>query len=308
MYYNESVKTEFLSGIKTQQSIKGIFSRAATYEEYAGVDIGEFSDPELVSFINATCPINALTMKGYVTALKSYVVWYRNKFGIQHQTQISTRDVDLSARMRELFFKSYEDVLKEFAYYDFDSGDPLGAATTLCWYGIQPRELVNLYEKQIDIQNGLIFDIDGSIIVRELEPEALRVLQRYKAVKSATRQRGQLETWYVVDSPYFIRYLKPKSQIRDDTGKPYTASYFSYAIVRFNNDYENVTGRKSKLSITNVYYSGLFYRLHQYMMTEPDTEDRRVKLKIRNIMQVSSQVANSDLLNMYSMYKKAFQL
>lgn len=310
MYYNDAIKQEYLCGRSSPNGIKTVFAKTKPLEERYGMDIAELQQETLISFLNENCPMGLATARLFTTRLRAYISWYRDKFPRDYPSiaDVNVRSLDFSTRMRENYVPNLKALLDEFEFYNFDEGNQVAPLIMLCWLGFPVTESCEILESQIDLKNGIIFGKDGYVIVRDIPQEILSIFRRYKAVSEAKIQRGQLETWYVVDSPYFIRYMKPLNSNRNDEGKPYDQSYYTYANKKAKDEYEAKTGKKSKMVTNDVYWSGMLYRLHQYMLSNPDIRSRDAEYKIKAIMRVNSQVSMSDILRFYDMYKRAFNL
>lgn len=310
MYYNDAIKQEYLDGKNTKSGIQTVFNKAKPWEEKYGQDIAEMEQEAIITFLNESCSLGLATARMFVVYLRTYINWYRTKFPKEYSSidKVNIPHLDFSSRMREQYVPTLNDLIGEFEFYDFDQGDQVAPLIMLCWLGFPVRESCQIFESQIDLKNGIIFGKDGYVLVRDIPPEILSIFRRYKAVKEAKIQRGQLETWHVIDSQYFIRYMKPLNARRDDTGKPYDVTYYTYANKKVKDEYEAKTGKKSKLVTSDVYWSGMLYRLHQFISSGADLSNRESQYKVRSIMRVNTQVSMRDIMRFYDMYKRAFDL
>lgn len=308
MYYNDAIKQEYLLLKKTAKRLSTIFEKSKSIEESLGKDLAEMDREDVISFLTDNCPMSPATARLFVASVNAYIMWFRDRFSKPTGGKIALLDIDFSNRMSKSYFRNLQELLDEFVCYDFDVGDQVAPILMFCWMGFNTTETCALLESQVDLKNGIVKDGDGYAIIREMSPEILSILRRYKAVDHAYRQRGQKEMWYTVESPYFIRYFKPLHAQKDDTGNPYKPSYFVNRCAKAKADYKEQTGRDSKLDVWNVYWSGIYYRLHQYLLTGASTKGREAEYRIKAIMRVNSQVSMSDILRFYDMYKKAFDL
>ena len=222
---------------------------------------------------------------------------------------IKTADVEYSSP--RVFFLNEDDLLTSLHQVcEFDEGKSEIPYMILCWLGLSKDSIIDLKSSQVDLEKGIIYAGDGSVLVRGISERLREALSEYASCKSATRQFGAVQRTVVKDmgTDRFLRKMISPNPSSKNTGAglPYKIDVLDTLVSRLNVKYAEQHHEKDKITPKNAMDSGRLFRL---FMTEceigDDVTSARNKKFFDNVMHITEKSRRKDYVNMYKKYKAA---
>ena len=316
--YNQEIKERFLNDRdsavpkKSASRIIGIFKDLADLEEKLGKDLVSFTPDEVDAAVSHLLIVETGTLRNILALLRKYAVWCSrtrvlpvadNGFLI-----LTESDIDLAPNQRRMLFKDERVLLSALRQVmPFDEGRPEIPAMLLSWLGLSRTEIDLLKDDWVDLDARTIQGPSGNIIVNGFSDEIHEALNQYVRCKVRYVVGGRGGKPYPLYKDFtFDTFLKQfYSPNSTKTVKALTVNAVQSTLNQKNQKYENL-GNPPRLTLTNAWNSGCYYRLWEIEKTGVDicapSQLERFNAVTREIK------ARQDAVNTYQVYKRAFHL
>lgn len=311
--YNEEIKNRFLNSKDyTRQSkvlYKKRFARFYEYEITLGKDLYDFNNPEIEDMLVAISSKTHVGLSNITSIISSYKEWaIREGYSKDTINMVKLINTDKLQNMinKTAFRKQYINGIDELReIVDFCENKQDALPYILLFFSIRKSvrgkefdELITLKTSDCDFVNCEIHLSNRTVSIPE---EFMRVIHwasqesEYK-VFGKPRNKEPLE---LKDVPYLFKSAMPRNKeaVEGDIASPATVNN---RIKRIAKEYG-----KPLLNATNVFYSGIFYRLSEIEKIRPlenkDYQDIRSEY---NLIDASNAPATKKL---YEQYKEAMK-
>lgn len=311
--YNEEIKRKFLEEFDPESKRKGeperFLQKLEHYEISAGKDAAQMSFEEAQQVVLSLKVGQVSTLRKMLATYRKYTEWC-SAYGAFSNTsdgfiKLKTKDVDLSKSADGELFKDEDDFFGTLRQiYSFDDGVADVPYLALIWAGMKPKEVIELKDSEVDIDNRVIYNHDGTIMIPSFSDAVYDVLIQYIQCKRATRGHHSGSKQVVKDmsvDTFLKKMLNPNSK---DFGTTYRDSAIKTHIRE-----EYVKHERPGLKQTNtveVWNSGRNYHLYTVEQSGVDVFAPENKGVVESVFRYEKGYYNA--IRMYKDYKKAFNL
>ena len=172
--YNEEIKRKFLEEFDPKQSRGGgptaFMQKIGPYEESIGKDIAEMTTQEAQKTILSAKFREYSVLRLAMSVFRKYSEWCitNNMFSDMPDgvRSLKAKDFDLSDGLAENAFKNEEEFFNTLkAIYSFEDGLADVPYLALAWAGLKKKEIIELLDSEIDLDNRVILNHDGTIMI-----------------------------------------------------------------------------------------------------------------------------------------------
>ena len=312
--YNEEIKERFLKEYCTTTEVyrtrHGLFTITEPGELSVDKDVASMSIAEAKSAIDEMDVSGLSTVYNLRMVIKAYIDWCKDNGVFETNDgflQVCNPDLDISPSISRILFRDENDLIYSMRKVcAFNEGYPQPVIMAFAWLGLQLKDILDLRDSHVNLETRQVFDPDGNIIVDGFSDRITDILREFE--ETSISQRENHTTIYDVvkdlsTDAYLKRFL-PKSSKK--FGGEYTTSQIYSALNRYNQKYKEL-GFPSRLSFSNVWKSGRYYKLWEWeQATGLSAFQQENKQKILEIFRNSANY--SSVIWYYKAYKRAFNL
>lgn len=311
--YNEEIKRKFLEEFDPKQSRGGgptaIMQKIGPYEESIGKDIAEMTMQEAQRAIISAKFREYSVLRLAISIFRKYSEWCmkNNVFSDMPDgvRSLKAKDFDLSDGMAENAFKDEEEFFNTLkTIYSFEDGIADVPYLALAWAGLKKKEIIELLDSEIDLDNRVVLNHDGTIMIPWFSDAVFDALTKYVNCKRATRGHHSGVKDVIKDmsvNTFLKKMLMPNSK---DFGTHYKQSTIDTHI----KDEQNKCSSQPRVFPTfmNVWNSGRYYHLYSIEQSGVDVYAPENKELVESVFR--SDKKYFETIKMYDNYKKAFNL
>lgn len=307
--YNQEIKEQFLAEYDGNRklSARANFESIANYEELCQKDLAEMTFYEALEAIKNLDIGTYSTAFGIKTFIKSYVTWCHQYSKFKNTNldlcSIDVDDVDCSRRIRELTFKSEDELIKELSSVrPFDEGYPEAIAILLTWIGVKQNEIASIRVSDVNLEKQWVY-VPSSDLFVSFSDKIAEIFRVYEKTKVGYRSSGGDSRPVFRDDSYdrYVRKYLPK----DKSSDPYTSVQIKHITHHLNTIYVD-RGNPPKFTGSNVLMSGALYRVWMLEQRGVDVFSIKNKKEVANAFVVKANLY--EILWLYRNYKRAFNL
>lgn len=307
--YNQEIKERFLEDHSAYNANFG--GKCVVFEDISVLEREINKDFSQMSFDEALLAIKNVNIGTYKTAaavqtlLKRYVCWcYEGKIFSDINREllsIEVGDIDSSARIAELVFRTEEQLISEIkSIRPFDEGYPEAIIMLLAWIGVEQKDVLQISISDVDIP-GRYVNLNGKKI--EFSDTIADALKIYDKTKVGSRSAGG-DSRPVYRDDSFDRYVR-KYCPRSKLGNALTQTQIKHMVNHMNSIYVD-RGNPPRFTGSNVVVSGGLYRIYQLEQQGIDVFSKKNKEAVSAAFIVNAKLY--EILWLYKNYKKAFNL
>ena len=311
--YNEEIKRKFLEWYDPNNTKAGeperYLQKLEVFEKSLGKDASQMSFEEAQQVVLALKVGQVSTLRKILSTYRRYSEWCDSYGAFPNVAdgfiKLKTKDVDLSKSADGELFKDEDDffgTLKQM--YSFDEGVADVPYLALIWAGMKPKEVIELKDSEVDIENRIIYNHDGTVMIPNFSDAVYDVLVRYVQCKRATRGHHSGSKHVIKDmsvDTFLKKMLSPNSK---DFGTNYTDSSLRTHI---RDEYaKHEQSNLKKPNMVEVWNSGRNYHLYTVERSGVDVFAQENKGVVETVFRHEKGYHNA--IRMYKDYKKAFNL
>ena len=307
--YNQEIKERFIAEYdgNRKNAVRPNFELISEYEEKYQKDLAEMSVDEAVDTISGLNIGTYKTAAGTQSFIKSYVNWC-HQLGVFKNVnldlcKIGLDDIDCSRRLRELLFRTEDELIKELnSVRPFDEGYPEAIATLLTWVGIKQTDIVSIRVSDVNLDKRWVY-VPHIDLFAGFSEKIADIFKVYENTKVGYRSAGGDSRPVFRDDSYdrYVRKYLPKGKSSD----PYTSVQIKHITHHLNTIYVE-RGNPPKFTGSNVLMSGALYRVWQLEQRGVDVFSIKNKKEVASAFVVKANLY--EILWLYKNYKKAFNL
>ena len=307
--YNQEIKEQFLAEYDGNRviSARPNLELISEYEERLQKDLAEMSFDEVVESVSGLNIGTYKTAAGIQSFIRSYVKWcdqfHKFKKVNLDLCSISADDIDCSKRIRELFFQSEDELIKELSSVrPFDEGYPETIATLLTWIGVKQSDIASIKISNVNLEKQWVYVPDRNLFV-SFSDKIADIFRIYEKTKVGYRSSGGDSRPVFRDDSHdrYVRKYLPKGKSSD----PFTSVQIKHITHHLNTVYVE-RDNPPKFTGSNVLMSGALYRVWQLEQSGVDVFAMKNKKMVVNAFVAKANLY--EILWLYRNYKKAFNL
>ena len=311
--YNEEIKRKFLEeydpGDKRKGEPERFLQKLERYETSAGKDAAQMSFEEAQQAVLSLKVGQVSTLRKMLATYRKYAEWC-DAYGALPNTadgfiKLKTKDVDLSKSADGELFKDEDDFFGTLRQiYSFDDGVADVPYLALIWAGMKPKEVIELKDAEVDVENRVIYNHDGTVMIPNFSDAVHDVLVQYVQCKRATRGHHSGSKQVIKDmsvDTFLKKMLNPGSK---DFGTNYNEDAMRNHIKYEYMKHDDLSIKK--LNTTDVWNSGRYYHLYIVEQSGVDVFSQENKGVVETVFRREKLYHNA--IRMYKDYKKAFNL
>ena len=307
--YNREIKEQFLSEYDGNRVIgaRPNLESLSAYEEMLQRDLAEMSFDEAVEAISGLNIGTYKTAAGVQSFIRSYVKWCDQFSKFKNVNlelcSISADDIDCSKRLRELVFKSEDELINELgSVRPFDEGYPESIAVLLTWIGVKQSEISSIKTSDVNLEKQWVYIRDRDLFASFSEKIA-DIFRVYEKTKVGYRSAGGDSRPVFRDDSHdgYVKKYFPKGK----SGDPFTSVQIKHIVHHLNSIYVD-NGNPPKFTGSNILMSGALYRVFELEQRGIDVFSIKNKKMVSNAFVAKANLY--EILWLYKNYKKAFNL
>lgn len=311
--YNEEIKRKFLEEFDPKRS-KGngpitYLQKIAPYEETLHKDFAEMDEAEAKGAIEYAKLKEASVLRQALSVMRRYTNWCKEN-GVYTNipngvANLKSKDFDLSVVLADIVFKDENDFFTTLrSIYSFDDGVADVPYLALAWAGLRKNEIIELKDSEIDLQNRVITNHDGTIMIPYFSDMVHDALVRYVECKGAMRGH-HAGVKHVIKDMSVDTFLK---KMLNPGSKDFGTNYKTTAIeTHIRDEYKKLSNPPRKQpGFINVWNSGRYYHLHTIEQSGVDVHAPENKELVESVFRYEK--GYYDAIKMYDNYKRAFKL
>lgn len=311
--YNEEIKRRFIDDFskENQRSMHAMpyhMSALSKAEEFQGKDIAAMSFYDAKVALEKACISEVSTLMQVCSVGRAYVKWCKDHglfpdsdYGFLN---VYADDIDMTETLRRVLFKDEHDLLGSITLvHSLDDGYVDVPALVLAWLGVPKDLLLKLKDENVNLQNRVITDLNGEVLVSGFSDQIHDALHRFVECRTSVRENGRFEVEVVKDRSTTIFLKKMVSRGSAKFGVPHTPQQLNSQLNKLSIKYE-AKGFPARHSYTNAFRSGRFYELWLLEQSGVDVLDPKNRAEVERVFRNKKNYYNA--VKMYRFYKRAF--
>lgn len=310
--YNELNKDCFVAEMVSTESLRylsrDIFRQTEKFEEEFQKDIAEMTKEQALLVVPEIELTSLASLYNVRSVIRSYLKWCEKNevFDDLSNGFLEALSTDEDLSKQALWVKDASDLYESMRKVrEFDNGFPEPIILSLAWIGLDKDTAYNLESAQVSIDEQMIYDTQGNVLVHWEDKEITDVLRQYSECKIAERE-NRMGSFQVMKDPLSKRFIKKYCSIKSEKfGDDYTDLQLNTALHKFSNKYVDL-GFPNRLKYATVWESG---RLHELWLLEQaglNVDDKENQEKISDVFRNAKSIRG--ILWAYKSYKKTFNL
>lgn len=306
--YNEEIKERFLAELsagRNEKSCRAKFKAIGLYEKLIGKDLAEMTIADAMKAMQYVKVGSYGTAFSLISQVRSYVKWCNahNVFSLVNTDLVSlvVDDVDISADMRKMLFRTEEEFIKELRLArPFDDGYFDVVVMVFSWLGISQDQVLDVKINDVDF-DSMVIHLHGKDI--EFSNNLGEILNLYSKTKKGTRlnKNGPRDVYRDDSYDIFVRKFSAPTQL----GKKLTKPQLQNALHDLNEIYIDL-GNEPRFTSGNVLTSGALCRIFELERSGVDVFLMRNKDAVVKTFVAKAKL--HEILWLYKNYKRAFSL
>lgn len=306
--YNQEIKERYIevcSTSKFAELMERLFEKSSTCEDLLSKDVAEMSLEEAKNLLNTLDFYELATLESFVSGLKAYRKWCENERCFDELgngfLKVQAKDAELSKNFSRMIFRDEADLMRSIRKVkELDDGWPEPVVAALLWIGVEAKDIISLKDKDVDLENRIVYGSNGAVLAKGFSDEIHNVLNLFVKCNSGTRG-----TYTVIKDRSRDEFLKRFCAVNSPKmGKKLTYAQIAGAFDRMNTEYEN-KGYFPRFSVKNIFRSGALSRVFQLEQSGVDVFDKSNAELVEVAYGFSKYRA---IIWQYRCYKSAFNL